>query len=306
MALLSQMKRFPEDVARHFTAEVCLALIFLHEKKIVHRDIKPDNLLITGNGHIKLADFGLASPMMGLRRSARSDFSSGEHGGLSSDASWIQGLSTSRCTSDYRSSDDSFRSLQVGNPQDGYLYSTVGNHNYSAPEMILGAGYGFPVDWWAVGVLLFHFLTGVTPFEAETVSQTVDNIVCNRVNWRTFASCDTRPETRDILLELLESDPEARLKEYAVVEHSFFRNIDMKNIYKVDGPLIPAYNIHSIDLENEELKDFNMEFNGHGTAGWNRANAVADTPDHRLPRIRPVQADSNFSYTSLTSVPDNN
>lgn len=49
-----------EAHARFYVAEVLLALMYLHERRITHRDVKPDNMLIDRNGHIKLTDFGFA------------------------------------------------------------------------------------------------------------------------------------------------------------------------------------------------------------------------------------------------------
>lgn len=45
-------------------AEIILALEYLHSKGLVHRDIKPDNILINSNGHIKIADFGLCGRLL--------------------------------------------------------------------------------------------------------------------------------------------------------------------------------------------------------------------------------------------------
>jgi serine/threonine protein kinase len=51
---------FEEDEAKFFIAELVLAIEFLHGHDIIYRDLKPENILIDEEGHIKLADFGLA------------------------------------------------------------------------------------------------------------------------------------------------------------------------------------------------------------------------------------------------------
>jgi serine/threonine protein kinase len=57
---LSRFKRFPEGVVRFYAAELVMALKHLHENGIIYRDIKPENVLLDRDGHLKLGDFGLA------------------------------------------------------------------------------------------------------------------------------------------------------------------------------------------------------------------------------------------------------
>lgn len=62
------MNTFEEEWARKYCAEIVLALEYLHNNGIIHRDVKPDNILISRTGHIKLTDFGLSE--MAVKESA--------------------------------------------------------------------------------------------------------------------------------------------------------------------------------------------------------------------------------------------
>ena len=53
-------KRFTNEKARFYSIEIILAIEFLHQKKMMYRDLKPENVLIDKKGHIKLTDFGLS------------------------------------------------------------------------------------------------------------------------------------------------------------------------------------------------------------------------------------------------------
>ena len=59
MNLLIEKDVFTEDQARFYTAEMILSIECVHKLEYIHRDLKPDNVLIDKNGHLKLTDFGL-------------------------------------------------------------------------------------------------------------------------------------------------------------------------------------------------------------------------------------------------------
>lgn len=60
MSQLIKKEIFSEQEAKFYCAELILAIEYVHSKNCIHRDIKPDNILIDKNGHIKLSDFGLS------------------------------------------------------------------------------------------------------------------------------------------------------------------------------------------------------------------------------------------------------
>ena len=65
LRILRQESYFPNDVALFYVSEITLALEYLHYNEIIYRDLKPENLLISSDGHIKLTDFGFAKKIKG-------------------------------------------------------------------------------------------------------------------------------------------------------------------------------------------------------------------------------------------------
>ena len=58
--LLRKAYKFNEDFTKFYSAEIILALEYLHKNGIIYRDLKPENVLLNSDGHIKLCDFGLS------------------------------------------------------------------------------------------------------------------------------------------------------------------------------------------------------------------------------------------------------
>merc|ERR1719308_487959 len=71
MTLLMKEDTLSEEVAQFYIAETVLAIDYIHSLGFIHRDIKPDNLLLDSKGHIKLSDFGLCT---GLKKSHRTEY----------------------------------------------------------------------------------------------------------------------------------------------------------------------------------------------------------------------------------------
>jgi|JI8StandDraft_1071087.scaffolds.fasta_scaffold781417_2 serine/threonine protein kinase len=74
---LRRIKKMSEAEARFYFTEILLAFEYLHEHKVLYRDIKPENIMMDADGHLVLADFGLAK--LGLGRSHKTYSFCGSH-----------------------------------------------------------------------------------------------------------------------------------------------------------------------------------------------------------------------------------
>ncbi|XP_053669349.1 microtubule-associated serine/threonine-protein kinase 2 [Anopheles marshallii] len=210
--LLKNIGPLPSDMARFYFAETVLAVEYLHSYGIVHRDLKPDNLLITALGHIKLTDFGLSK--MGL-----------------------MSLATNLYEGYLDSETRQFSDKQV-----------FGTPEYIAPEVIMRKGYGKPVDWWSMGIILYEFLIGCVPFFGETPEELFAHTVNDDIEWPDEDDWPLQEEAKDLITVLLQQNPRDRLGTggaHEVKEHCYFYGLDWNNLLRQKAEFVPQ-------LDNEE------------------------------------------------------
>lgn len=100
-------------------------------------------------------------------------------------------------------------------------------------------GHGFAVDWWALGVCLYEFLTGVPPFNDETPQQVFNNILNRDIEWPQDDEA-LSAEAVEAVEQLLEMDPTKRPAAKEMQEMLYFNCIDWKNIQCMKPPFIPS------------------------------------------------------------------
>ncbi|KAJ0412063.1 hypothetical protein ATCC90586_004609 [Pythium insidiosum] len=216
-----------EDRVRLYAAEIGLALNHMHELGLIYRDLKPGNVLLGEDGHVVLADMGLAAGF--------------------DPALWKK--------------DDNGNTKYVPqNPRLTRRKTTVGTRGYMAPEIISGKlvkrdqrpGYTHAVDFWSLGVTIFELMCGFQPFSVYTGGnffQEVANEEIFRLSPRTqhkielqkMAQGVTFPPhitktAQDFLRRLLDvnaeqrlgSNPEKGFQEF--MDHPFFESIDWERL----------------------------------------------------------------------------
>ncbi|KAK7251743.1 hypothetical protein RIF29_35201 [Crotalaria pallida] len=223
-SLLRNLGCIDEEVARVYIAEVVLALEYLHSLRVVHRDLKPDNLLIAHDGHVKLTDFGLSKV------------------GLINSTDDLSGPAVCTFVSSILGEDEPRLSTSEHQQELRKKRSAVGTPDYLAPEILLGTGHGYTADWWSVGVILFELLVGIPPFNAEHPQTIFDNILNRKIPWPQVPE-EMSPEAHDLIDRLLTEDPNQRLGARGaseVKEHVFFKDINWDTLARQKAAFVPA------------------------------------------------------------------
>lgn len=229
MTHLIKYDTFSEEHTRFFIAETVLAIHSIHKLNYIHRDIKPDNLLLDKRGHIKLSDFGLCTGLQTTRYQMLYRQLEHESTQLSdSDRSSLK-MSRSQKFSSWRGK------------RKVLAYSTVGTPDYIAPEVFLKEGYTEVCDWWSVGVIMFEMLIGYPPFCSETAQETYRKII----NWKHALKfpedCQISSNAKDLIERFL-CDQKDRLGKNGVEDiksHPYFNGVNWDNIRDMESPIIP-------------------------------------------------------------------
>ncbi|QCE05080.1 serine/threonine-protein kinase tricorner-like [Vigna unguiculata] len=243
MTLLMRKDILTEDEARFYVGETVLAIESIHKHNYIHRDIKPDNLLLDRNGHMKLSDFGLCKPL-DCSNLQEKDFSVGTNrsGALQSDG---------RPVAPKRTQQEQLQHWQKNRRM--LAYSTVGTPDYIAPEVLLKKGYGVECDWWSLGAIMYEMLVGYPPFYSDEPMLTCRKIVNWRTNLKFPEEAKLSVEAKDLICRLL-CNVEQRLGTKGADEikaHPWFKGIEWDKLYKMKAAFIPEVN-DELDTQNFE------------------------------------------------------
>ena len=198
--LYAQIQQRPLPLPTYilYAAQMVAILQCLRNAGVVHRDFKPENLMINLQGHLVLVDFGSARWLHGDGSTAPAADGSTHAGGISP----TENTTTS---------------------------SFVGTAEYTAPETLAGRPPTAALDLWALGCVLFQLLTGVPPFKGPTEFATFERITSGEYKLPN----DVDARAADVVRRLLVTDPGARLGSTSLEEvmaHPLFDGIEWEGL----------------------------------------------------------------------------
>ncbi len=166
----------PLDEALPIAKQIAEALEYAHERGIIHRDLKPANAKVTGEGAVKVLDFGLAKALDPERSSPN--------------------VSNSP-------------TMTLAATQAGVILGTAA---YMSPEQAKGKSADRRADIWAFGCVLFEMLSGSQCFGGETASETMAAVLLKDPDWSRLPA-STPLRLSELLRRCLHKDPRQRLRD---------------------------------------------------------------------------------------------
>ncbi|KAG1732861.1 kinase-like protein [Suillus paluster] len=201
--------RVPEADILWWAPQAVCAINWCHSQGFVHRDIKPQNFVLTASNHMLLIDFGSAAPL-----------SPPEHDGSQLIPKRYTLVPCGTC--DYISPEV----LQAH--EDALLAMELSDDNVSPSISTEIGSYGLEVDWWSLGAMLYELVYGVAPFFAKDIRTTYLRILDYETSLRFNAAVVVSEKLQDLLRRLL-TDRHRRIGRCSVLEiteHQFFGNTD--------------------------------------------------------------------------------
>ncbi|KAL7542086.1 hypothetical protein ACHAXR_011506 [Thalassiosira sp. AJA248-18] len=228
-SVLSKSGSLDHDSTRFVIGSVAAALWSIHERGFVYADCKPENILITETGHIKVTDFGGCRPVTQDAKNLVTESSKNLLKQLR-DGDWKANATKSS------SSDDTFTEKNLENDEEDLRIE--GTTAYLPPEVVIGGYPTTAADVWALGCVLFQCVSGRPPILEDTDDLTAQKIVTfdmNSDNHNFFGECSVsafRPDAKALIQRMLHREVACRPDIIQMADDDFFDGMDIFSLHK--------------------------------------------------------------------------
>jgi serine/threonine protein kinase len=181
LGLLIRKDTLREDWARFYVAEMILCIEEAHRLRWIHRDVKPDNFLISASGHLKISDFGLAfnghwshdqayynshrySLLEKLGIDVKGDSEDQKMAAEAKELAPDIKLHSLDDNTLHQPSSTSLLDWRNNKGRRRFAKSVVGTSQYMAPEVVRGEMYDGRCDWWSLGIILYEVGRSTFPY----------------------------------------------------------------------------------------------------------------------------------------------
>ena len=248
------------DAIKFYAAEMVLFLEYMQKLKLIHRDLKPQNIMIDEKGHLKVIDFGTVRKK-GYYYDKREMKFKVENIFEIIDSEDIKGVKNvvnpdeedvdeDDEEEEEEEDDENYNSNLTNNNHKKMKVrkqrsmTFVGTAEYISPEVIADKPAEFGTDIWAFGVMLFQMIFNTTPFLAATTYLTFRKIESAKFDFPKDSN-DISEEAKDLLKKIFVPDPKKRLGGgdwgtdldiFHLKKHKFFKNIKWNNLHNITPP----------------------------------------------------------------------
>ena len=245
------------DMIKFYAAEMVAFLAYMQKMKLIHRDLKPQNIMIDDNGHLKVIDFGTVRKK-GYYFDKRemkfkeekilevidSEDIKGVKNVVNPDEEDIDEDDEEDEEEDDENDDDNNQNHKKIKNRTQRSMTFVGTAEYISPEVIADKPADFGTDIWAFGVMVYQMIFNTTPFLAATNYLTFRRIESAKFDFPKDSN-DISEEAKDLLKRIFVLDPKKRLgggdpgTEFDMAhlkKHKFFKNIKWDQLHNTPPP----------------------------------------------------------------------
>ncbi|KAG8993622.1 pkb-activating kinase-like protein [Tulasnella sp. JGI-2019a] len=243
--LLTTIRRlgsFSSPLVKHYTAQLVDAIAYIHSMGIIHRDVKPENVLIDAERRLKITDFGSAK-LLDDETMAKE----GEEDG--------------------------------SNPQEQRSSSFVGSGLYVSPELLIHSLVSKSSDVWALGSIIFYMISGDAPFKSMSEYLTFEKIKTGSYAFPPNDSPEAfEPQAQDLIQHIFILDPSARYTLDQMRSHPYLKSINFATLWTDPVPALEPGARRNIESPVKDVFDGVEEDDDVGGA-WDRLVGTEESDD---------------------------